>query len=106
MVYDPYEEPIDGPTEADALARYYGTAPVGPAGEHTTTLSYRSFDGSVFTHDFYATSVELVQLGVGDDAKVFDVDPETGALSPSAAPPVDDIPVRAAYQALFGTFGR
>jgi hypothetical protein len=107
LVYTDYAASVDGPTENDPFARYYGTAPVGPNGEHTITLSYRSPNGAVFTHDFYITSVEELQLGTGSDARVYRVDPATGALTLDASlTPLTVIPSRAAYNTLFDTFGR
>jgi hypothetical protein len=106
MVYEPYESSIDGPTEADVYARYYGVAPEGPGGEHTITLSFRSSDGKVFTHDFYATSVEEIQLGLGNEAKLYDLDPMTGELSPSSGKVMTEVPGRAHYEELFDSFAR
>lgn len=106
LIYDPYEVTVDGPTETDVFARYNGTAPIGPDGEHTVTLSYRSPDGSVFTHDFYATAVEELQLGVGTNARVYDIDSVSGAVTLSDKAPLERIPARAAYNELFDTFAR
>ena len=107
MVYDPYEAQVDEPTVDDPFARYYGTAPVGPNGEHTVTLSLRSADGRVFTHDFYATSIEELQLGIGADAVVLTVDATSGALEPDPSrSPLTELPDRAAFNELFDTFAR
>jgi len=104
LIYSDYAPNIDTPTEEDVFARYYSTVPEGPDGQRTVTVSYRSADESVFTHDFYITSVEQVQMGVGDDAIVYDVDYVTGALTVSSAAPLTEIPERGAYEALFDTF--
>ncbi len=102
-----YQESIDEPTKDDPFARYYGTAPQGPDGQHTLTLSYRSADGSVFTHDFYATAFEELQLGTGDDAQVFRIDPVRGSLQPdSSLQPLVELPERAEFEALFESFGK
>lgn len=106
FVYDEYGESIDGPTETDLYARYYGTAPVGPNGEHTLTLSYRSADGTVFTHDFYATGVEELQLGIGDSAVVYELDSVNGTAARSSAAPVTEIPDRSVFNELMDTFAR
>jgi hypothetical protein len=106
MVYDPYNPTIDKPTENDPFARYYGTAPEGPHGERTITLSFRSKDGTVFTHDFYTTSVELIQLGLGDKARVFDVNQSTGELVPSQESPILEVPARSHFEEIFQKFGR
>jgi len=106
MVYSDYGPTIDGPTENDPFARYYGSAPVGPADQHTITFSYRSADETVFTHDFFATSVEEIQLGLGTEALVYDVDQVTGALTASEAEPLLQAPDRAAYNNLFETFAK
>ncbi|MBU1222049.1 hypothetical protein KKF34_04690 [Myxococcota bacterium] len=106
FIYADYSPSIDGPTESDPFARYYGTAPIGPNGEHTLTLSYRSLDGTVFTHDFYITSIEELQLGVGDDAVVYKVDSTTGLLTLDNSLSVNsNLPERTAFNALFDTFG-
>ena len=61
----------------------------------------------MFTHDFYATSVEELQLGIGSDAIVYAVDRATGALLDDAGlEPLVDLPDRASQAALFETFGR
>lgn len=104
FVYPDYEVSIDTPTEDDVFARYYGTVPLGPDAAHTVTVSYRSADESVFTHDFYLTSVEEIQLGLGEDAVVYDVDFQTGALTPSEAAAIAAVPDRESYEGLFSRF--
>jgi hypothetical protein len=106
LVYEPYSPTIDAPTENDVFARYYGTAPEGPGGQHTITLSFRSPDGDVFTHDFYATSVEEIQFGIGEDARLYDVDQITGALTESSGEVLLQVPGRSHYEELFETFAR
>ena len=107
FVYADYTVSIDGPTQDDVFARYYGTAPVGPEGEHTITFSYRSPDGSVFTHDSTMTSIEEVQLGTTADAKVYVVDQQTGALTlDDQLVPLTSLPSRAEFNDLFDTFAQ
>jgi len=107
FVYSNYKSKVDAPTAKDAYARYYGTAPVGPKGEHTLTVSYRSQDKKVFTHDFYITSVEELQLGTGSDARVYRLDSKTGkaTLDPTLKP-FTNIPKRSTYNKLFDTFAK
>jgi hypothetical protein len=89
------------------MARYYQTVPDGPNGERTLTLGYRSATGHVDTADFYVTSVEEIQLGLGPDAPVYTVNQETGALSrASSLEPVQSAPDRAGHNALVDAFGR
>lgn len=106
FVYDDYSPTADAPMEGNLYAQYYGTAPEGPNGEHTLTLSYRSADGAVFTHDFYATSIELIQLGIDETAVVYEVNQITGELlQTDSVPPYTSIPGRQEFNTLFNTFG-
>lgn len=107
FVYADYAPTVDGPTETDVFARYYGSVPVGPNDAHTITLSYRSPDGAVFTHDFYATAVEEIQLGIGENAVVYTVDQQSGYLTlDNTLAPLTSIPSREAFNTLFDTFAR
>jgi hypothetical protein len=107
FVYSDYAPTTDGPTVDDVFARYFGTAEIGPAGEHTITLSYRSPDSAVFTQDFYATAIEEIQLGTGSDAIVYTVDQTSGLLTPAVdLDPITAIPLRGDFNSLFDTFGR
>ncbi len=107
FVYTDYSPSIDGPTEDDEFARYYGLAEIGPSNEHTVTFSYRSPDGSVFTQDSYLTAVEEVQLGVGDAARVYVIDQVTGQLTEDVTrEPLATVPDRAAFNDLFDSFAR
>ncbi|MBN2527707.1 MAG: hypothetical protein JXR76_15050 [Deltaproteobacteria bacterium] len=107
FIYSDYAAAVDAPMAGEPYAQYYGTAPVGPDGEHTLTLSYRSADGTVFTHDFYATGIEIIQLGIDDDAAVYEVDQVAGALQRSnTIPPFTAIPNRDAFNRLFDRFAR
>lgn len=105
MIYDDYSPGADGPTESDVYARYYGTVPEGPNGERTLTFSYRSADSSVFTHDFYLTSIEYLQLGLGEGAKVYSLNSVTGEakLEPSAET-IQSVPDRNDFNELFDLF--
>lgn len=107
FVYADYAPTVDAPTANDVYARYKGTADIGPHNEHTITLSYRSADGRVFTHDFYITAVEEIQLGGAADARVFRVNQADGTLTPDASlTPITVIPNRAQFNTLFDTFAR
>ena len=105
FIYSDYASAVDEPMAGEPYAQYYGTAPVGPGGEHTLTLSYRSADGTVFTHDFYATGIEIVQLGIDENAAVYEVDQRTGQLTRSTAiTPFTAIPDRAVFSRLMDRF--
>jgi hypothetical protein len=107
FVYTDYSPTVDAPTANDVYARYQGLAEVGPSNQHTITLSYRSANGNVFTHDFYITAVEEIQFGATADAKVYRVDQADGTLTLDAGlAPVTTLPDRAQFNALFGTFAR
>jgi hypothetical protein len=106
FVYADYAPSIDAPTEDDEFARYYGLAEVGPGGEHTVTISYRSPDGRVFTQDSYITAVEEIQLGVGDSARVYVVDQVSGQLiEDPTLHPLAEVPERTAFDELFLRLG-
>ncbi|MBI2423893.1 MAG: hypothetical protein HYV27_13765 [Candidatus Hydrogenedentes bacterium] len=99
-------EPVpDPPTEGDVFARYFLTAGIGPNGERTHIMVYHSADSTVNTAEVSLTSVEEVQIGVGPDARVYKVDPETGTPAlDETLQPLLSVPDRAFYTELFETF--
>ena len=61
----------------------------------------------MFTHDFYATSIEELQLGVGANAIVYSADQATGTLTANPdLERVTELPDRGAFNELVDTFGR
>ncbi len=76
----------DTPTAADPYAHYCVECGVGPAGQKTLILEYRSANGKVFTGYFYVTGFAELQLGVGPDALVYKLDSVLGTatIDPSA----------------------
>lgn len=107
FVYADYAPTVDAPTANDGYARYQGTAEIGPGNQHTVTLSYRSANGRVFTHDFYITAVEEIQFGAAADAKVYRVSQADGTLTLDASlAPITEIPDRAQFGTLFDAFAR
>ena len=105
MIESNYQTVIDTPTQDDPYGRYYVTAPPGPDGQKTMTLQYRSADGSVNTAYFYITDVEELQIGTGDDAKVYALDDVAGtATLSSSLEPMTNIPKRSYYEKLMETF--
>ena len=68
----------DDPVYDDPYARYCITCGVGPDGQRTIQLEYRSADGSVFTGWFWITDFEELQLGLGAGARVFRIDSAAG----------------------------
>jgi hypothetical protein len=90
----------DGPTQNDPYARYCGEC-VGPNGQKTVRLEYNSADGRVKTGYFGVSSVEELQVGIGADAKLYQVDAVTGTATldttlvpfvPPSMPACADVP--------------
>lgn len=75
----------DGPTAEDPKAKYCITCGVGPSGEKTITLEYRSADGSVNTGYFWVTAFEELQIGIGPGAQVYSIDDVVATVSPAPA---------------------
>lgn len=78
----------DAPTQGDPYARYCGECAPGPKGEKTIRLEYNSVDGKVRTGYFTVSAVEELQVGIGDGARVYRLDPVSGTatLDTSLAP--------------------
>ncbi len=105
FVESDYKTVIDTPTEDDPWGRYYVTAPAGPAGEKTMVFQYRSADESINTAFFYVTDVEELQVGLGDEAKVYSLDDVVGvATLERSLEPVPEVPTRAQYEPLIRTW--
>jgi hypothetical protein len=75
---------LDDPTQHDPFARYCIECGTGPGGRKTVILEYLSADESVHTGYFFVTAFEVLQVGVGDGATVWDVDDAAGAVTPSS----------------------
>lgn len=73
----------DHPTRRDRYARYCVECGTGPGGRRTMVLEYVAPDATVRTGYFYLTAFEELQLGVGDEARLFRIDDVRGALAPA-----------------------
>ena len=71
----------DPPTAGDPFAHYCVECPVSATGRKTVILEYNALGGVVFTGYFYVSAFEELQVGSGDDARVFDIDDVNGALN-------------------------
>jgi len=71
----------DPPTAADPHAHYCVECGTSPTGRKTVIFEYRSVDDAVFTGYFYVSAFEQLQLGVGVDAAVYDIDDGAGSVS-------------------------
>ncbi|MCP4712461.1 MAG: tandem-95 repeat protein [Planctomycetes bacterium] len=101
------ENHIDTPTENDLYARYYYLPGYGPNNELPLTFHYRSASGHVNSAWVEFIAIEELQIGTGPNAKVYDVDLFTAAVThnPSKTPYyIDEIPSRADYNNLMDTF--
>lgn len=79
----------DAPTAADPFARYCVECGEGPGGRRTVILEYVAADEHVRTGYFYVTAFERLQVGVGEGARVYDLDDAAGTAVESAAAPFD-----------------
>jgi hypothetical protein len=77
----------DDPTQSDPYARYCVEC-AGPNGQKTVRMEYNSADGKVKTGYFGVSSIEELQIGIGADARVYQVSAVTGkaTLDTTAAP--------------------
>ncbi|MCP4712279.1 MAG: hypothetical protein GY869_26960, partial [Planctomycetes bacterium] len=93
---------IDTPTEHDPYARHYNVPGYGPNGELPLTFHYRSASGHVNSAFANFIAVELLQIGTGPNATVYDVNLLTAELTESSVTPYyeNDIASRAAYNDL------
>lgn len=107
-LFDQYpEQPVADTAQQDNVyTRYYVHAGVGPQGQKTLTLRYRAPDDHVRVL-VMLTAIEELQIGIGDDAKVYEIDQTTGetTLSDTRAP-IAEVPSRAKYVSLIESFGR
>lgn len=71
----------DTPTADDPLAHYCVECGTSETGRKTVILEYKSADESVFTGYFYMNAFEEVQVGIGDNAKVYHLDDTNGTAS-------------------------
>ncbi len=70
----------DSPTAEDPFASYCVECGTGPEGRKTIIFEYRRADGAVKTGYFYVTAFEELQLGVGDDARVYSIHDAQGTI--------------------------
>ncbi len=70
----------DEPMYGDPLTEYCITCGRGPNQEQTVALAYQSSSGHFETGWFWITDIEELQLGLGDEARVFLVDQQNGTL--------------------------
>ncbi len=106
-LFDEYsEEPVpDGLMQDDPLTRYYVYAGIGPEGQKTLTLRYRSASDHVRAL-VMLTAIEEIQIGIGENARVYKVDQVNGKAEPSASlKPVTEILQRGTYANLIESFG-
>ena len=71
----------DEPTQHDPFARYCVECGTGPGGRKTVIVEYVSADDTIQTGYFFVTAFEELQLGVGEGARVFELDDVTGAAT-------------------------
>lgn len=82
----------DAPTANDPFAHYCVECGTSPAGRKTVILEYVSADESVATGYFYLTGIERLQIGIGEQAKVYTIDDTNGTVIPEAGAAVLDPP--------------
>ncbi|KAJ6230559.1 hypothetical protein M0813_06549 [Anaeramoeba flamelloides] len=71
----------DETTEDNVYTRYCGTCGINEGDNRKTAIfRYSSIDGSVYTGHFYVTNMEEIQIGVGEEAKVYEIDDINGDL--------------------------
>ncbi|KAJ5076078.1 hypothetical protein M0811_06940 [Anaeramoeba ignava] len=72
---------VDTPTEDDVYARYCITCGVSSTSRKTLILEYRDISDQILTGYFYVTDFEEIQVGVGQGAKVYEIDDVNGHLN-------------------------
>ena len=82
----------DNPVYNDIYARYCISCGISKDNKKTITLEYNKKDGTVRTGYFTVTDFERLQIGIGADAKVYDLDSINGKatlnpLLPKFTPP-------------------
>jgi hypothetical protein len=70
----------DEPTAADPFAAYCVECGTSPDGRKTVILEYVSEGGAVATGYFFVTAFEELQIGVGEEARLFAIRDDTGTL--------------------------
>jgi hypothetical protein len=68
----------DNPVYNDIFARYCYSCGISPSNKKTLTLEYVKKDGTVKTGYFTVTDFERLQLWIGSNAKVYDLDSVNG----------------------------
>ena len=77
----PTEPDIDAPVDHDSYARYCMTCGISPEGKKTITVEYNNKEGTVRTGYFWLTDMERLQIGVGSNAKVYELDSVNGTAT-------------------------
>jgi hypothetical protein len=90
----------DVPTVGDPYARYCIECGIGPNSQKTIIVEYNSADGRVTTGYFFVQAVEQLQVGLGTEARVYQLDSVKGTATldttlvpfiPPAAPSCSDV---------------
>lgn len=77
----------DNPVYDDIYARYCISCGISPNNKKTLTLEYNKEDGTVSTGYFTSTDFERLQLGLGENAKVYELDSVNGKATLNPALP-------------------
>ncbi|OQY26964.1 MAG: hypothetical protein B6244_12075, partial [Candidatus Cloacimonetes bacterium 4572_55] len=88
------------------MARYHSYH-TGPGGRRMVTFNYKRITDDYYTGYMNMASIEELQIGVGPNAKVYDIDDVNGTATynPSLAPiSEDEIPSREDYNILMDSF--
>ncbi|OQY27979.1 MAG: hypothetical protein B6244_08525, partial [Candidatus Cloacimonetes bacterium 4572_55] len=104
---DPYpSNVIDPPTANDPMARYHSYH-TGPGGRRMVTFNYKRITDDYYTGYMNMASIEELQIGVGPNAKVYDINDVDGTATynPSLTPIYEhEIPSREYYNNLMDSF--
>jgi hypothetical protein len=96
----------DEPMAGQVYARYH-TAYTNNEGRRTMLIEYRTPDGNTTTGYMSLVSFEELQVGIGENAKVYKIDDKTGTFEydPELVPLYEDeIPRKESYRSLFDRF--
>lgn len=77
----------DSPVYNDIYARYCISCGISPANKKTLTLEYNKKDNTVHTGYFTLTDFEILQLGIGETAKVYELNNVNGTATLNEALP-------------------
>ncbi len=85
---------IDEPTVGDPFAVYCVECGQSDSGEKTVIVEYNSPDDKIHTGYFFLNSIEELQVGVGERARLYTIDAKSGTVSeapgltPTQVPPL------------------